>query len=66
MIEKLDHKKYGQYIEKITELNSRKLKAKAEMARVNVELAEIKEQLLKAGAIEQLGPDFFVNSIACW
>jgi hypothetical protein len=66
MNQKPDFKNYSLLLAKITEANTKKYKAQVESANARLELAKLKEEMLKAGALDQLGVDFFVNDIDCW
>jgi hypothetical protein len=66
MNQKPDLKNYTQILSKITEANTKKQKAKVDSANARLELSKLKEELLKAGALEQLGVDFFVHDVDCW
>jgi hypothetical protein len=57
---------FNNIINKITEAKTKKYKAKVDSAIARLEVAKLKEELLKAGGLEELGIDFFVHDIRCW
>ncbi len=51
---------------KINQANKKKLIAKAEVIKARIELANLKDSLIKSGVISKDQISLLLNDIACW